>query len=73
MFQPVLSYSNKSAISDNISVGKSKRLSEESIKSPVASSNSSATALNYINTEIWLKFDGSCLRWDKVTFTHKSG
>ena len=36
-----------------------------------AASNSSALALNYIYTKMRLKYDGSCLKQDKVTFTPK--
>ena len=45
-------------------------MSGESSKPPAAS-NSSALALNYIYTKMRLKYDGSCLKQDKVTFTHK--
>ena len=38
---------------------------------PSVSNNSLATALNYINTTMRVKFDGSCLKQDKVTFTLK--
>ena len=42
-----------------------------SVRSPAASNNSPAPVLNYINTNLEVKFDGSCLRQEKVTFTHK--
>ena len=49
---------------------KSKGLSDESIKFLAASL---APALNCINTKTWIKFDGSCLKQEKVTFTQKQG
>ena len=41
------------------------------MKPPAAFNNSLAPAVNYINTERQVKFDRSCLKQDKVTFTHK--
>ena len=46
-------------------------MSDESIKPLAASNNSLDCALNSIGTKSWVKFDGSCLKQDKVTFTHK--
>ena len=43
-----------------------------SIKSPIASNNNFAPALNYINTQIQVKFNGSRLKQDEITFTHIS-
>ena len=43
----------------------------ESIKPSVASNSSRDPVLKYINTKPRVKFDGSCLKQDKVTFTHK--
>ena len=61
----------KIANSDNISALKSKGLNDESIKSSVASNKSLGPTLNSINTKLQAKFDSSCLKQDKVTFTHK--
>ena len=71
VFQPVQRYFKKLANSDHISAWKSKELSSESIKPPAASNESLAPALNYINTKLRVKFDGSCLKQDELTFTHK--
>ena len=62
----------KNANSENILAWKSKGLSDESIKPPVASNNNLARSLNYIHTKIRVKLDGSCLKQGKVTFTHKN-
>ena len=52
---------------------KSKQLSIENIKPPAASNNSIAPELRYINTALRVNFDESCLKQDKVIFTHKNG
>ena len=54
-----------------ITAGISKGLSNKSIKAPPASNNSLAPVLNYISTKLQVKFNGSCLKQDKVTFAHK--
>ena len=51
---------------DHISSWKSKGLPNESIKLRTTSDNSLAPALSYFGT----KFDVSCLKQDKITFTH---
>ena len=49
---------------------KSKGLSEESIITPATPGNGLAPRLIYINNaKIRVKFDGSCLKEDKVSFT----
>ena len=50
---------------------KLKGLSDESIKPTAASNNSLASTLNHINTKIRVKFNGSYLKLEKVTVTHK--
>ena len=46
-------------------------MSDGSIKSHTTSNNSLAPSLNYIYNKIRVKLDGSCLKQEKVTFTHK--
>ena len=46
-------------------------MSDKSTKLPAISNNSIDLALNYINTKLQVKFDGSCLKQGRVTFTHK--
>ena len=46
-------------------------MSDESVKSPVESTNSLAPSLNNINNKIRVKFDRRCLKQDKSRFTHK--
>ena len=55
---------------DHISAWKSKGFSDESIKPPATSNNSLASSLNYIRAKTRVKFEGDCLKQDKITFTH---
>ena len=55
---------------NHISSRKSKRLSDEIIKPRAKSDNSLAPALNYVGNKIRVTFDGSCLRQNKITYTH---
>ena len=71
MLQPVYIYFKKSFNHDYISVWKSRALSDKIIKYPAASNNSLVLALNHINIKFQVKFDRSCLKQEKVTFTHK--
>ena len=45
-------------------------MSDESIKPPFTSDNSLAPSLSYIGSKTRVKFVGSCLKQDKITFTH---
>ena len=72
IFQPLIRYFEFITNSPHyISPWKSKGLSTESIKPPTTSNNSLAPALNYYGTKMRVKFTGSCLKQDKVTFNHK--
>ena len=57
---------NTSKISDWISKG----LSNDSIESLGASDNSLAPAINDLDTKMQVKFDGRCLKRDRLTFMH---
>ena len=46
-------------------------MSDESIKPPAIFNNILSPWLNYLYNKILLNLDGSCLKQDKVTFTHK--
>ena len=72
VFQPIFRYFKNIGNTDNISTWKSKGLSDETIKSPTTSDNSLAPSLNYIGFRLRIKFDGQCLKQDKVTFNHKT-
>ena len=48
----------------------SKGLSDETIRPPTTSDNSSAAVLSYIGNRTRVKFDGGFLKQDKITFTH---
>ena len=49
----------------------SKVLPDKIIEPPTKSANSLFPALNYIDNKTKVKFAGSCLKQDKVTFTNK--
>ena len=49
---------------------KSNGLSDEIIKPPTTSDNRFAPALGYIGNKLRVKFDGNCLKQDKITFTY---
>ena len=51
----------------SISEWKSKRLSNQIIKPP---NNSFASTLKYTGKRMYLKFNGSCLKQDKIVFNH---
>ena len=55
---------------NHISSWKSKRLSDGSIKPPSTSNNILNPVLNYVGTKIRVKFEGSCLKQDKISFDH---
>ena len=60
-------------ISSTIKAWKSKYLPNEIIKPPVTSDNSLNSSICYNNSvKIRVKFDGSCLKQEKVTFTPKA-
>ena len=46
-------------------------MSDESIKPPFTSDNSLASSLRYIGVTTRVKFVGSYLMQDKITFTYK--
>ena len=62
-------YSKKIGNTDHISSWKSKELSHERINPSASSNNSLAPSLSYTGTKTRVKFDGSCLKHDKATFT----
>ena len=64
-------YFKKIGNTNHISSWKSKGLSDKNIHPPAASNNSLAPLLNYNGTKTRVKLNGSCLKQDKITFTHK--
>ena len=66
-FQPICKCFKKIGYTENISGWKSKGLSDESIKPP---DNSLPAILKYTGKRRYVKFNGSCLKQDKVTFNH---
>ena len=73
VFQPVHKIFKTPINNERIIVYQSKGLSGESVKAPTTSNNSINIIQDYIGTpKIQVKFDGSCLKQEKLTFTHKT-
>ena len=48
-------------------------MSDEIVKLPSTSNNIITTPkLSYLDTKVRVKFDGSCLKLDKITYTHET-
>ena len=71
VFLPVCKYLKTAATSNNVAAWKSKGLSDKT-KLPPESHNGLAPTLNHISTKWWVKFDWSCLKQEKMKFTHKN-
>ena len=71
VFQSHYAYIKRIGGKDNISTWKFKRFSEEIIKNSTTANNSLATSLAFINKKIRVKFDSSCLKQTKITYSHK--
>ena len=56
--------------SDYVLEWKSTGLSDESIKSPSVPSNFLTQSLDYYGGKIRVRFSGSCLKQEKITYTH---
>ena len=72
VFQPMYRYFKRVVNSDFILEWKSKGLSDESIKSPSAPHNFLNLSLNYLGTKLRVRFNGSCLKQDKITYTKRN-
>ena len=70
VFQPTYRYFKVIANTRYISSWKSKGLSDESIKRPTTSDNSLYPLIDYLCDKIRLKFNASCLKQAKLTYTH---
>ena len=64
-------YKTVSANDSNILSWKSKRLSDESIKPPTTSDKMLNPSLDYVGTKARVKFNGDCLKQEKITFNHR--
>ena len=69
IFQPIYRYF-KTSNSDYVLSWTSKGLSNESITPLSAPNNFLSPSLNYLGTKIRVKFSGSCLKQDKITYAH---
>ena len=64
-------YFKKIGKTDHISSWESNGLSDEIIKPPATSNNSLAPTLKYTGKRVYVKFNGCCLKQDKITFNLK--
>ena len=69
VFQPMNKYF-KIGNSDYVLSWASKGLSNESITPRYGPNNLLSPSLNYLGTKIRVRFSGSCLKQDKITYTH---
>ena len=63
-------YFKKIGYTESISSWESKGLSNEIIKTPTTFNNSFTPTLKYTGRTMYAKFNGSCLKQDKITFNH---
>ena len=71
VFQPMKRYFKIVSANDiNILSWKSKGLSDESIKPPTTSNKMLNPSLDYVGAKARVKFNGDCLKQDKITFNH---
>ena len=63
-------YLKKTGNADCVPLWKSNGLGNELIKHPTTSDNSLALTLSYIGNKTRVKFDGGCLKENKIIFTH---
>ena len=71
VFQPMDKYfKTVSANDNNILSWKSKGLSNENIKPPTTSNKILNPILNFVGTKIRVKFNGDCLKQEKITYNH---
>ena len=69
VFQPMNKYI-KVDNSDYVLSWTSKGLSNENIITPSTCNNFLSPSLNYLGTKIRIKFSRSCLKQDKIIYTH---
>ena len=71
VFQPIYNYLKTTGVLNNdISSCESKRLSDKEIKSFTILGSSTASQLAYTGERIIVKFDGGCLKQDKVAYSN---
>ena len=70
VFQPITQYFKVIANTNMISSSKCKGLPAETIKPPTTSDNTFAPTSSYSGTKTKLKFNESCLKQSKISYTH---
>ena len=69
VFQPMYRYFNQ-INNDSIASSKSKGLSNENITAPSAHNNFLNPSLEYLGAKLKVRFSGSCLKQNAVTYNH---
>ena len=69
VFQPMYRYFNQ-INNDSIASSKSKGLSNENITAPSAHNNFINPSLEYLGAKLKVRFSGSCLKQNAVTYNH---
>ena len=69
VFQPMYKYFNQ-INNDYIKSWKSKGLSDENITAPSAPNNLLNPSLEYLGTKLKVRFSGSCLKQNAITYNH---
>ena len=69
VFQPMYKYFNQ-INNDYIKSWKSKGLSDENITAPSAPNNFLNPSLEYLGTKLKVRFSGSCLKQNAITYNH---
>ena len=71
VFQTAHKYFKRVSINDiTVLSWRSKGLSDESIKPPSTSNKMLNPSVNYVGTKVGVKFNGDCLKQDKISFDH---
>ena len=70
VLQPMYRYFKKIGSTDHISKWRFKGLSDKVIKPPAILDNSFTPALNHVCNKKRVKFDGICLKQEKMAYTH---
>ena len=72
VFKPIFRYFKRIGNADYILEWKSIGLSDEFIKFPVTTNNILNPSLDFVGDRIRGKFNGSCLKQNKITYAHKT-
>ena len=72
MIQPLYRFFKRIGKAIIFQYGNGKDCPMKRIKPPTTSNNSFSPALTYTGKKMRVKFDGSCLKQDKILFSHRT-